>query len=155
MSSPRLTDRALDPGALLAEVGAASRGAQVLFVGTVRDAHAGRAVVGIDYSAYASMAERVIERIESELAAEHEGLALRIVHRTGALAAGEASIAIAAAAPRREAAFAAARAALERVKREAPIWKLERYADGDAAWREEEPLGLARGGHAPSPRPSE
>ena len=54
---------------------------------------------------------------------------------------GEASIAIAAAAPRREAAFGAARAALERVKREAPIWKRERYADGGAAWREE---GAAR-----------
>jgi molybdopterin synthase catalytic subunit len=137
----RLSDQPLDPAALLAEVADGARGASALFVGTVRDAHAGRRVVGIDYSAYAAMAERVLERIERELAAEHPGLALRILHRTGALGVGEASIAIAAAAPRREAAFAAARAALERVKREAPIWKLERYADGTTSWREEEPLG--------------
>ena len=130
----------LDAAALAAEVGAAARGATVLFVGTVRNAHGGRSVAGIDYSAYEPMAEATLARIERELAAEHPGLAVRIVHRLGRLAAGEASIAIAAAAPRRDAAFEAARRALERVKREAPIWKLERYADGGQAWREEEPL---------------
>lgn len=140
-----LTDAPIDPAPLLAEVAAATRGASVLFLGTVRDRHAGRVVVGIDYSAYAAMAERVLAAIERDLAAEHEGLAVRIVHRTGALAAGEASIAIAAAAPRRDAAFAAARRALERVKHEAPIWKLERYADGSASWREEEALGPGGG----------
>jgi molybdopterin synthase catalytic subunit len=135
-----LTERPLEPANLLAEVAGGGRGATALFVGTVRDRHDGRTVTGIDYSAYAPMAERVLAAIESELAAEHSGASVRILHRTGPLAVGEASIAIAVAAPRREAAFAAARAALERVKREAPIWKLERYADGTAAWREEEPL---------------
>jgi molybdopterin synthase catalytic subunit len=130
----------LDPAALAAEVGSTGRGATVLFVGTVRDSHAGRTVAGIDYSAYEPMAEATLAAIERELAAEHAGLALRVVHRLGTLAAGEASIVIAAAAPRRDAAFAAARRALERVKREAPIWKLERYADGGEAWREEENL---------------
>ena len=136
----RLHERPLDPAALLAAVGGPGRGATALFVGTVRNEHLGRAVSGIDYAAYAPMAERALERIERELAAAHAGLALRIEHRLGPLAVGEASIAIAASAPRRDAAFAAARAALERVKREAPIWKRERYADGGASWREEEPL---------------
>ena len=135
-----LTESPLEPAALLAEVAGGGRGATALFLGTVRDHHDGRAVAGIDYSAYAAMAERVLATIERELAAEHPGSAVRIVHRTGSLAVGEASIAIAVASPRRAAAFAAARAALERVKREAPIWKLERYADGTSAWREEEPL---------------
>ena len=80
-----------------------------------------------------------------ELAAEADELAVRIVHRLGALAVGEASIAIAAASPRRDAAFHAARRALERVKAEAPIWKLERYADGGSTWREEEPLAPISG----------
>jgi molybdopterin synthase catalytic subunit len=136
----RLLRAPLDPQPLLAAVAVRARGATVLFLGTVRDAHAGHEVVGIDYSAYEAMAEATLARIERELEAEHDGLALRIVHRLGALAPGEASIAIAAAAPRRAAAFDAARRALERVKREAPIWKLERYADGTCAWREEEPL---------------
>jgi molybdopterin synthase catalytic subunit len=137
----------IDAAALLGRVAAAGRGAAVLFLGTVRDSNpkaAGREVVAIDYSAYEAMAGRVLAAIERELAAEHEDLAVALVHRLGELAVGEASIAIAAASPRRDAAFAAARRALERVKREAPIWKLERYADGAAAWREEEPLGATR-----------
>jgi len=135
-----LTNEPIDSADLLAEVASGRRGATVLFVGTVRDRHEGREVVGIDYSAYEAMAKKVLARIEAELAAEAEGLAVRIVHRLGALAVGEASIAIAAASPRRDAAFHAARRALERVKAEAPIWKLERYADGGSSWREEEPL---------------
>jgi len=135
----RLTTQPLDAAALLAEVGARARGASVVFVGTVRDSDQGREVTGIHYSAYQTLAERTLEKIERELEQEHDGLALRIVHRTGELAAGEASIVIAASSPRRDAAFAAARRALERVKHEAPIWKLERYGDGDSRWREESP----------------
>lgn len=140
MVPDHLTREPLDAGALLAAVAAPGCGAQALFVGTVRDQHAGREVRGIDYSAYERMAAEVLAAIERELVAGTPGLQLRIVHRLGELAAGEASIVIAAAAPHREAAFAACRSALERVKSEAPIWKRERYADGSAAWREEERL---------------
>lgn len=135
-----IVETPIDAAALLAAVAAPSRGAQVLFVGAVRDRHEGRAVTGIRYDCYRAMAERVLAAIAAELEREHGGLAVAIVHRVGELAAGEASIAIACAAPRRDAAFLAARRALERVKREAPIWKLERYGDGDSAWRLEEPL---------------
>ncbi len=137
----RLVRDLLDPALALGRVAGRGRGATVLFLGTVRDAHEGREVIGIDYSAYEPMAERVLERIEDELEREHDGLAIAIVHRLGALEVGAASIAIAVAAPRRDAAFGAARRALERVKSEAPIWKLERYSDGSSSWREEEALG--------------
>jgi molybdopterin synthase catalytic subunit len=136
----RLTRAPIDPAAALAVVAAPSAGATVLFLGTVRDRHDGRAVVAIDYSGYESMAERLLARIEAELEAATPGLRVAIVHRLGALAVGDASIAIAASSPRRAAAQEAAKTALERVKREAPIWKRERYADGTEAWREEEPL---------------
>jgi molybdopterin synthase catalytic subunit len=135
-----LTRAPLDSAAIAAEVAGPGRGAAVLFLGTVRDRHAGRTVVSIEYTGYEAMAESTLAAIERELAAEHAGLALRVVHRLGSLRVGEASLVIAAAAPRRDAAFEAARRALERVKREAPIWKLERYADGSSAWREEESL---------------
>lgn len=140
MASGRVVDASIDPALLLAEVASATRGAVVLFVGTVRDRHDGRAVAGIRYDAYRPMAERVLAAIAADLEDEHGGLACAIVHRIGELGVGDASIAIACASARREAAFAASRRALERVKREAPIWKLERYHDGDAAWRQEEPL---------------
>lgn len=134
-----LTAAALDGAALLAEVGASGHGALVLFAGTVRDRHAGRTVRGITYSGYAAMAETVLQRIEAELGDKH-GARVRVVHRLGALAVGEVSILIAVGAPRRDAAYAASREALERVKAEAPIWKREHYEDGDSAWREEEAL---------------
>jgi molybdopterin synthase catalytic subunit len=43
---------------------------------------------------------------------------------------GDVSIAVGAAAPHREAAFAAARYAIDETKARAPIWKAERFADG-------------------------
>jgi molybdopterin synthase catalytic subunit len=139
----RLVEQPLDVSALLAAVAEPSCGAQAVFLGTVRDhtdPQDGREVVAIEYSAYASMAERVLERIATELEAAAPGLRVALQHRLGKLAVGEASIAIVAASPRREAALGAVREALERVKAEAPIWKREIYADGGVRWREDEPL---------------
>ena len=55
---------------------------------------------------------------------------LAIVHRTGEVPLGEASIAVVAVAPHRDAAFQAARYAIDETKARAPIWKAERFADG-------------------------
>ena len=139
-ASAHLTDTAIDIAALLAETAAPGCGAVVLFLGTVRDRQADRAVTAITYSAFRPLAERVLATIEAELDAEHPGLRVRIVHRLGTLEVGEASVAIASASPHRAAAYTANRRALERLKSEAPIWKLERYRDGERRWREEEPL---------------
>ena len=53
-----------------------------------------------------------------------------IVHRTGEVPLGEPSIAVVAVAPHRDAAFEAARYAIDETKARAPIWKAERFADG-------------------------
>ena len=55
-------------------------------------------------------------------------------HRLGTIPVGEASIAIVAAAPHRDAAFAACRYVIEEVKKRLPIWKKEMHADGTATW---------------------
>ena len=136
----RLVDGPIDVAELRAETGHDSCGAVTLFVGSARDNHAGHAVTGLAYSAYRRMAVASLDKISRELEAKAPGLRLGIVHRLGDVPVGEASVAIAAAAPHRDAAFAAARTALERLKRETPIWKRESYADGSSAWREEEPL---------------
>lgn len=133
-------ESALDLPELFRQILSPENGALVAFVGTVRDRQQSRPVVEITYSAYRPLAETVLARIERELETEHPGLRLRIVHRLGSVAAGEPSVAILAASPHRAAAYAASRRALERLKTEAPIWKRERYADGDSRWREEEPL---------------
>jgi molybdopterin synthase catalytic subunit len=69
-----------------------------------------------------------------------------VVHRTGDLLVGEASVAIAVAAPHRDAAYRASREIIERLKREVPIWKQERYADGGADWLEGSTPPLPRSG---------
>jgi molybdopterin converting factor subunit 1 len=136
-----LVDGPLDVPRALADVAGPSRGAVVLFLGTVRGSHRGRAVERLAYSAYRPMAEAALERIAGDLEREHQDLRVSVVHRLGEVAVGEASVAIAVAAPHRAAAYQASRTALERLKAEVPIWKREHYAGGDAAWREEEPLG--------------
>ncbi len=124
----------LDPAAVLAEVQSATNGAAVLFVGTVRDLHDGRAVTGMDYAAYAGMAARELEAIVHEVGDRCGVTDLVAEHRTGTLGLGEASVVIAAAHPHRDAAFAACRAVIEAIKQRVPIWKREHYADGTRAW---------------------
>ena len=134
MMRTAVVHRPLDPGDLLAEVASVRNGATVLFVGTVREVNEGRAVTGIDYAAYSVMAESELAAIAAEVAAQWGTTDIVAEHRIGTLGLGEASIAIAVGHPRRAAAFDAARAIIEEVKRRVPIWKREHYADGTREW---------------------
>ena len=92
--------------------------------------HAGRAVESLDYEAHEPMALTILATIADEIAARFGVERLAIVHRTGDVPLGDASIAVVAAAPHRDAAFEAARYAIDETKARAPIWKAERFADG-------------------------
>jgi molybdopterin synthase catalytic subunit len=131
-----ITQEAIDPAQVLAQVGAPSHGAAVLFVGTVRDHNEGRPVARLSYEIYPSMAARVLEQIAVETAARWPGSRVAAVHRTGTLEIGEVSVAVAVSAPHRGDAFEAARHAIEAIKERLPVWKQERYADGPVAWLE-------------------
>ena len=135
-----LVDGPIDVDRVAASVAGPSCGAVVLFLGTVRDHHAGRSVDKLTYSSYRSMALDGLRRIVDDLEAGAPGLRAAIVHRLGEVPVGEASVAIAVASPHRAAAYEASRTALERLKAEIPIWKQEHYTDGPPVWREEEPL---------------
>jgi molybdopterin synthase catalytic subunit len=86
------------------------------------------------------MAIPALQRIAADLEGANQGLRVAIVHRLGEISVGEASVAIALSSPHRASAYEASRLALERLKAEVPIWKLEQYADGQALWREEESI---------------
>ena len=92
--------------------------------------HAGARVEGLEYEAFEPMALAVLGQIADEIEARFGVARLAIVHRTGAVPPGEASILVVAAAPHRDAAFAAARFAIDETKARAPIWKAERFEDG-------------------------
>jgi len=136
-----LTNGPIDTAQAVAAVSGPDRGAVVIFLGTVRDHHAGRPVEKLTYSAYRSMALEGLRRVVADLEAAHENLRAAIVHRLGEVPVGDPSVVIAIASPHRAAAYEASRTALERLKAEIPIWKREHYADGEAEWREVEPLG--------------
>jgi len=92
--------------------------------------HAGRSVEALEYEAHESMALDVLEQIADEIAARFAVDRLAIVHRTGEVPLGDASVAIVAVSPHRDAAFDAARYAIDETKARAPIWKAEHFVDG-------------------------
>ena len=71
------------------------------------------------------MAEPKLAAIAAEEAERHGLCAVAVEHRTGTVPLGEPSVIVAASAPHRGEAFAGARAVIDRVKAEAPIWKVE------------------------------
>jgi molybdopterin converting factor subunit 1 len=119
-----LTSEPLDLAAVSAAVRDRRAGAVVCFEGVTR------AVDALDYEAYAEMAVAKLRAIGEEEAARHGLCAVALVHRTGRVPLSEPSVIVAASAPHRGEAFAGARALIDRVKAEAPIWKVELTAEG-------------------------
>ena len=144
-----LVDRPLHPADLLAEVSAPVNGAAILFVGMVREVNEGRSVTGIDYSAYAAMAQRELDAIVREAEARYTTPHIVVEHRLGTLEVGDASVVIAVAHPRRGAAFDAARFVIEELKRRVPIWKREHYVDGTREWVDPTGAGSRADGREP------
>jgi len=134
MSRVAIVERPLDASAIQAEVGAPDVGAVSLFVGTVRDSNGGRPVVGIEYSAYVTMAARELEKIAGEAERRWTGARVAIEHRLGTLAIGDASVVVAASHAHRAEAMDACRFVIEALKQRVPIWKREHYADGTREW---------------------
>lgn len=109
-------------------------GAFAAFEGWVRDHNDGRAVDGLHYEAYAALARSEGERILDEALAAFAIVDARCVHRVGELAIGDLAVWVGVCAAHRDAAFAACRWIIDEVKARVPIWKRERYVDGQANW---------------------
>jgi molybdopterin synthase catalytic subunit len=126
------------------EVATDADGAVLLFLGQTRSSpgtpapgqeaeaarHAGRAVQALDYEAFEAMAIAVLHQVADEIAERFGVTRLAILHRTGEVPLGEASVVIAVAAGHRGEAFEACRYAIEELKARTPIWKSERFTDG-------------------------
>lgn len=131
-------------GELRTSVPTSADGALVLFVGQTRDTpgtpapgeesaaaqHSGESVTRLEYEAFEEMALDVLRAIGNEIEQRFGVRRLAIIHRTGAVEVGQASVVIAAAAAHRGAAFDACRYAIEELKARAPIWKAEHFSSG-------------------------
>jgi molybdopterin synthase catalytic subunit len=129
-----IVTHAIDAASLISEVASDSHGATSLFLGTVRDVNDGRAVTGMEYTAYDAMASRELAKIATDAAEKFDGVSLVVEHRTGTLALGGVSVAIAASHAHRAHALDATRYVIEQLKKRVPIWKREHYADGTREW---------------------
>ena len=141
---PRGAVRRGDPAELGERLATPEDGAVVGFLGVTRRSpgtpapgqeaeaarHAGRSVESLTYETHAAMALAVMGEIADEIATRFGVDRLAIVHREGDVPLGEPSVAIVACAPHRDAAFEAARYAIDETKARAPIWKAEQFTDG-------------------------
>ncbi|MES2858517.1 MAG: molybdenum cofactor biosynthesis protein MoaE [Pseudomonadota bacterium] len=129
-----LADAPFDAAALRARLLDHRAGAFAAFEGWVRDHNEGKRVQGLRYEAYAELAEREGELVLAEALSRFTIVDAACVHRIGELALGEQAVWVGVAAAHRDAAFAACRWIIDEVKARVPIWKHERYAEGDATW---------------------
>ncbi|MEO5715499.1 MAG: molybdenum cofactor biosynthesis protein MoaE [Luteolibacter sp.] len=129
-----LVDQPIDIPSLAAELDDPAAGAVVTFDGRVRNHNDGQAVSHLEYQAYPALAISTGQKILEEECMRHGILRARAAHRTGPLAIGDAAVWVGVASAHRGPAFDAARAIMERLKYELPIWKKETYADGRTEW---------------------
>lgn len=128
-----LTRDPIDLVSLITQVSSAEHGGVATFTGAVRNAHAGREVRALSYSAYESMAEHECAAIVRDAEARWP-VRIALAHRLGDLTVGDLAVAVVVASAHREEAFAACRWVIDQVKARVPIWKRETYADGTVAW---------------------
>jgi len=117
-----------------------ANGAVCSFSGLVRDNSHGKTVTMLEYDAYVPMAEKLMRMIAEEIDREFPVNRLAMVHRIGRMQVGELVVVVSAGAAHRDAAFGAARAGIDRLKKTVPIWKKEYFEDG-SQWVGETPEG--------------
>jgi molybdopterin synthase catalytic subunit len=130
----RLSTEPLSVDDALAFVADPGAGGTCVFVGTVRDRSDAGDVTGLHYEAWDDLAVERLREIAAEMRDRWPVGRVAILHRTGDLAVGEASVVVACSSPHRAEAFEACRHGIERLKEDVPIWKKEGLVSGDAQW---------------------
>ena len=100
-----------------------NEGAEVQFLGVVRGTENGQPILGIDYSVYRPMAEKMLHELVARGAAEHGVHRVFLQHRLGFVAAEVPSIIIRVWTKHSAEAFDLCRWYLKEVKTTVPIWK--------------------------------
>jgi len=127
----RITTEPIDAQELIGAVQTAADGAVCVFYGVVREDSRNKKVRFLEYDAYPEMAEKKMREILDEVRQRWPEQRAAIVHRTGTLGIGEASVVIAVGSPHRGESFEACRYVIDRVKQEVPVWKKEVFTDGE------------------------
>ena len=111
--------------------GRADVGGIASFVGTVRNSQGGEPITALTLEHYPGMTERRLAALEAEACARWPLLDSLIVHRVGRMRPAEAIVLVATASAHRAAALEACAFLIDRLKTEAPFWKLEETPAGE------------------------
>lgn len=111
-------------------------GANVLFLGIVRNHSEAKKVLFLEYEAYSEMAERLLGELIARARQEWKLEAVKLLHRLGKVGLGEIAVAIGVWSAHRGEAYQASRYLIEEIKYRVPIWKKEYFEDGTCRWSE-------------------
>ena len=129
-----ITDETIDLQKFFSDESPGSCGASASFAGIVRNHDHGRAVKGLYYDCYRSMAEKMIQVLIEEAETRWDVEKIRVSHRVGRLEIGEVAVAISVSSAHRAEAFEACRFMIEKIKEKVPIWKKQIFEDGTDEW---------------------
>ncbi|RMH31632.1 MAG: molybdenum cofactor biosynthesis protein MoaE [Planctomycetota bacterium] len=111
--NPSVTHGHMDGGA----------GAVVTFLGVVRSEEHGARIDALEYTTYDPMAERILRALAADAIERFSVRSIAAEHSRGRVAVGECSFRLTIASVHRREALDAADWFIERMKRDAPIWK--------------------------------
>ena len=109
-------------------------GAEVIFIGKVRNHSNNRKVLYLEYEAYESMAEKMIDALIRKTKSLWHVDSIEVLHRLGRVSLGEIAVLIQVSSAHRDEAYQASRFLIEEIKHKVPIWKKEYFADGTSEW---------------------
>ncbi len=128
----RLQTEDFDIGKLIAETRSPADGAQLVFVGCVRD----DGLEALEIEAFIPVAEADLKHIADECREKFGIRAVHIIHRYGHLAVGENIVVIIVCSGHRGEGYEASRYAIERLKELVPVWKQEIVNGKKGSWVE-------------------
>lgn len=138
----RVTPDILDTDEAIAAVESPAAGAVNVFLGVVRNNNLGRSVQYLEYDAYPAMAEKVMRELADEAKERFSLEDVAVLHRTGRLEIGEASLLVAVSCGHRAESFEAGHWLVNEIKKKVPVWKKEVWEDGEAWVEGPESMGL-------------
>lgn len=128
------TDFSLAEEEAIAATHAENCGAVVTFIGKVRGKDKAHPLTHLYVEHFAGVTETEIDKIIVAAKAKWPLAYAKVIHRIGNLAAGENIVMVLTACEHRKDAFNANTFIMDYLKTDAPFWKKEFFANGEAAW---------------------
>jgi len=126
-----IVENRIDVGAVIAKVKHPEAGGIDVFIGTTRNKTSNNEVIQLEFESHVSMAIKEIEKIIEAAKKKWDIRSVAVSHRIGVVPIGEEAVVIAVACPHRSDAFESCRYIIDTLKQTVPIWKKEKFKNGE------------------------